>query len=122
MNPDACTLGFVYTQGNPNIKAEACVQTSGFKCGGSEGGLALTTDCSPLFKKMFGVAPPGIVDGRPESVAIVLKRLIPKETFLYTALIDPDGFAMLRCSVCFASRVPHSFGSKRSNTRPEVWF
>ena len=55
MNPDACTLGFVYTQGNPNIKAEARVQTSGFKCGGSEGGLALTTDCSPLFKKMFGL-------------------------------------------------------------------
>ncbi len=101
------------------------MQTSGFKYGGSDGGLALTTDCSPLFKKMFRVALPGIVDGRPESVAIVLKRLIPKETFLYNALIDPDGFAMLWWAtyrICFASRFPHSFDAKRANTRPEVGF
>jgi len=47
-----------------------------------QGGLAMTTEGSALFKMVFGVAPPAIVDGRPESISIALKWLLPKETTL----------------------------------------
>jgi hypothetical protein len=47
------------------------------------GGLALIKEGSAVFKKMFGTAPPSIIDGRPESLAIVLKWLIQKEEFLH---------------------------------------
>jgi hypothetical protein len=57
--------------------------------GGSQGGLAITREGSPLFKKMFANAPPSIVEGRPESVAIVLRWLIPKESFLYRVRKEP---------------------------------
>lgn len=35
-----------------------------------------------MFQRMFSVAPPTIVEGRPESVVISLKWLLPKEEFL----------------------------------------
>ena len=49
---------------------------------GFGGGLAITTEGSILFREMFSVAPPKIVEGRPESIAITLRWLLPKEELL----------------------------------------
>lgn len=66
-----------------------------------DGGLHITHEGSQLFKLLFSAAPPRIVDGRPESVSIALKWLLPKEEEMAKAGSnafglgdDFDGFSM----------------------------
>ena len=44
-----------------------------------DGGLHITHEGSQLFIQLFSAAPPRIIDGRPESVSIALKWLLPKD-------------------------------------------
>ena len=66
----------------PRLRALACTPHA-------SGGLGLMREGSAACIRLFGVAPPSLIDERPECVAIFLKWLLPKQESL-TPLVELD--------------------------------